>query len=56
MLRYAAHKYPNMRLHLSVQSSATNRHTIAFYYDRFGVRGVVLPCVKRLGCSMPMCF
>ncbi|NIV76378.1 MAG: U32 family peptidase [Gammaproteobacteria bacterium] len=49
LLRYAAREHPELRLHLSVQSSATNRHAIAFYHEHFGVRRVVLPRVLSLG-------
>lgn len=48
LLHYAAQQFPDVRLHLSVQGSATNRHAIAFYHESFGVRRVVLPRVLSL--------
>lgn len=48
LLRYAVRTYPGLRLHLSVQGSATNRHAIAFYRERFAIRRVVLPRVLSL--------
>nr|MBS0021084.1 U32 family peptidase [Gammaproteobacteria bacterium] len=48
LLRYAARPHPELRLHLSVQASATNRQAIAFYRERFGIRRVVLPRVLAL--------
>lgn len=48
LLRYAAREHPGLRLHLSVQASATNRLSIAFFHREFGVRRVVLPRVLSL--------
>jgi len=48
LMRYAARHYPQLRLHLSVQGSATNRHSIRFYFEEFGIRQVVLPRVLSL--------
>lgn len=48
LLRYAAREHPHLPRHLSVQASATNRHALAFYAERFGVRRVVLPRVLSL--------
>jgi len=48
LLDYAASRHPGLRLHLSVQGSATNRHAVAFYQERFGIRRVVLPRVLSL--------
>ncbi len=48
LLRYAARTYPQLRLHLSVQASATNHHAIAFYREQFNVQRVVLPRVLSL--------
>jgi len=45
LLDYAADKHPDMRLHLSVQASASNPESIRFYVENFGVRRVVLPRV-----------
>jgi len=45
LLAYAARAHPDLRLHLSVQGSATNHEAIGFYARHFGVRRVVLPRV-----------
>jgi len=48
VLDYAANTWPDLRLHLSVQGSATNVEAIRFYYENFGVQRVVLPRVLSL--------
>ncbi|MDH3514763.1 MAG: U32 family peptidase [Gammaproteobacteria bacterium] len=48
LMDYAARTYPDLRLHLSVQGSATNHEAIDFYVRHFGVRRVVLPRVLSL--------
>jgi len=48
VLDYASSKYPDLRLHLSVQGSATNTESIQFYYDNFAIQRVVLPRVLSL--------
>lgn len=48
VLDYAANTYPDLRLHLSVQGSATNIESIRFYYENFGIQRVVLPRVLSL--------
>lgn len=45
LMRYAAERYPQLRLHLSVQGSATNYEAIDFYREHFGVVRAVLPRV-----------
>jgi putative protease len=45
LLDYAARRHPGLRLHLSVQASATNYEAIEFYRERFGIRRAVLPRV-----------
>jgi collagenase-like PrtC family protease len=45
LLDHACTHYPDLRLHLSVQASASNPAAIGFYQKRFGVRRVVLPRV-----------
>lgn len=40
---YAHRRHPKLRLHLSVQSAASNPLSIAFYRERFNVKRVVLP-------------
>ncbi|MEW6612877.1 peptidase U32 family protein [Thermithiobacillus tepidarius DSM 3134] len=48
LMRYAADNYPDLRLHLSVQGSATNHEAINFYHEQFGVCRAVLPRVLSL--------
>jgi len=48
LMRYAANNYPDLRLHLSVQGSATNKHAIGFFKDNFNIQRVVLPRVLSL--------
>ena len=45
VLDYATRHQPSMRRHLSVQASAANALSIAFYRDHFDVKRVVLPRV-----------
>ena len=45
LLRYAAANHPDMRLHLSVQGSATSYEAINFYRRQFGIQRAVLPRV-----------
>ncbi|MDP2248530.1 MAG: peptidase U32 family protein [Nitrosomonadales bacterium] len=48
LMRYASRTYPAMRLHLSVQGSATNYETINFYHEHYGIQRAVLPRVLSL--------
>ncbi len=48
LMRYARNTHPNLRLHLSVQGSATSHEAIEFYRERFGIQRVVLPRVLSL--------
>jgi putative protease len=48
LMDYARHKHPGLRLHLSVQGSATNYEAINFYRERFGIQRAVLPRVLSL--------
>jgi putative protease len=48
VLDYAANRYPDLPLHLSVQGSATNYEALTFYRDRFGIRRAVLPRVLSM--------
>ena len=43
LMAYVAETYPQQRLHVSVQASASNREAIRFLVDAFGARRVVLP-------------
>ncbi|MGQ0708988.1 MAG: ubiquinone anaerobic biosynthesis protein UbiU [Rhodoferax sp.] len=48
LMAYAAHKQPQLRLHLSVQGSATNYEAINFYHRHFGIQRAVLPRVLSI--------
>lgn len=48
VLDYAARTWPELRLHLSVQASATNWRALNFYRRNFGIRRAVLPRVLSL--------
>jgi O2-independent ubiquinone biosynthesis protein UbiU len=48
LMQYAAQQHPDLRLHLSVQGSATNPEAINFYREQFGVVRAVLPRVLSL--------
>jgi len=48
LMRYAVTRHPDLRLHLSVQGSATNHDAINFYREQFGIRRAVLPRVLSL--------
>ncbi len=48
LMQYAANKYPELRLHLSVQGSATNYEAINFYHKRFNIQRAVLPRVLSM--------
>ncbi len=45
VLDYAADRYPDLPLHLSVQGSATSYEALRFYQRAFGIRRAVLPRV-----------
>lgn len=48
LMQYAASAHPQLRLHLSVQGSATNHEAINLYHEQFGVQRAVLPRVLSL--------
>ena len=48
VMAYAANRYPDLRLHMSVQGSATNYEAINLMKDLFNVRRVVLPRVLTI--------
>lgn len=48
LMRYAHDTHPQLRLHLSVQGSATSYEAINFYHERFGIQRAVLPRVLSL--------
>ena len=45
VLDYASSRWPELRLHLSVQASVTSAEGIRFYHENFGIQRVVLPRV-----------
>lgn len=48
VMAYAHRTHPDLRLHLSVQASATNYEAIEFYRERYGIQRAVLPRVLTL--------
>jgi putative protease len=48
LMGYAQKHHPDLRLHLSVQGSATNFEAINFYYEHFGIARAVLPRVLSM--------
>jgi O2-independent ubiquinone biosynthesis protein UbiU len=48
LMQYATKAHPKLRLHLSVQGSATNYDAINLYREQFGIVRVVLPRVLSL--------
>lgn len=48
LLDYAARRHPELRLHLSVQGSATSYEAINLYVEQFGIQRVVLPRVLSM--------
>ncbi len=48
LMEYARTKYPQLRLHLSVQGSATSYEAINFYLEQFGIERAVLPRVLAM--------
>ncbi len=55
LMAYAHARYPDLRLHLSVQGSATNYEAIHFYHERFGIARVVLPRVLSVAQVQQVC-
>ncbi len=45
VMAYAAEKYPELNLHLSVQGSATTHQAVNFYAQQFGIKRAVIPRV-----------
>ncbi len=48
LLDYASKRHPNLRLHLSVQGSATSYEAVNFAHREFGIQRAVLPRVLTL--------
>lgn len=55
LMAYAHARHPDLRLHLSVQGSATNYEAIQFYHERFGVARAVLPRVLSVAQVQQVC-
>lgn len=45
LLDYTSEHWPDLRLHLSVQASATNPASLRFYHENFAIQRAVLPRV-----------
>lgn len=45
VMAYASREHPDLRLHLSVQASATHPDALRFFHEQFGIRRAVLPRV-----------
>jgi len=48
VMDYACERHPDLRLHLSVQASATNQQALQFYHRHFNIRRAVLPRVLSI--------
>lgn len=48
LLAYAAERYPDQRLHLSVQTAASNVEYIGYLVEAFGIKRAVLPRVLTI--------
>ena len=48
LMQYAGRTHPQLRLHLSVQGSATHADAINFYHQQFGISRAVLPRVLSI--------
>jgi putative protease len=48
VMDYAARHWPDLRLHLSVQGSATSAEAIRFYHEQFNIQRAVLPRVLSI--------
>ena len=48
LMAYAVKHHPDLRLHLSVQGSATNFEALNFYHQHFGIARAVLPRVLSI--------
>ena len=48
VMDYAAERWPDLRLHLSVQGSVTTADGIRFFHENFGIRRVILQRVLSL--------
>jgi|SRR3989338_3024490 len=48
LISYTAKKYPNFRIHLSVQAFASTVESVNFYQKEFGIKRAVLPRIFTL--------
>ena len=48
VMDYAARKWPQLHLHLSVQGSATSHEAMRFYAEQFGIKRAVVPRVLSI--------
>lgn len=48
VMDYTRNRWPDLRLHLSVQGSATSAEAVDFYHQNFGIQRVVLPRVLSI--------
>jgi len=48
VMDYAAERWPDLRLHLSVQGSATSQESIEFFHKNFDIKRAVVPRVLSL--------
>jgi putative protease len=48
LMSYTAKKYPDFRIHLSVQAFASTIESVNFYQKEFGIKRVVLPRIFTL--------
>jgi putative protease len=48
VMAWCARQHPTLRLHLSVQASATSHAAIEFYRERYGIQRAVLPRVLTI--------
>jgi O2-independent ubiquinone biosynthesis protein UbiU len=48
VLDYVSTRWPDLRLHLSVQASATNPGALRFYHEQFNIQRAVIPRVLSL--------
>ncbi len=48
VMDYACKNHPDLRLHLSVQASATNPQALSFYHRNFNIQRAVLPRVLSI--------
>jgi len=55
LMEYARRRHPQLRLHLSLQGSATNYEAIRFYHEHFDIARVVLPRVLSVAQVEQVC-